>query len=357
LAKKKVKTEIKPIVAKPSSGIDLKVPKFWENIYIVAVVTLIIGLLLGAAGMLVVAQQPITPTGDSDGPGLSGVVSAADVATKTEAFLVANLLGDGFTASNAVANSFSDNLYEVELTVTSGGQAQQVSVFVTKDAKTLFIASENVSMFDLDNPPQIPDGSDTPTPPPAGPVEVSADDDPFLGPEDAAIVVIEFSDFQCSYCGASAGTYEPLISQFKARDPTWEAAVPKLKELAEQGKIKFVYRDFPLSNHPFAQKAAEASECAEEQGKFWEYHDMLFENYSALDVDSLKQYAVDLELDADAFNECLDSGQMADEVAKDFADGSAYGVSGTPAFFVNGVLVSGAQSFSVFEQIFAGLEE
>src|SRR3989344_9683454 len=78
---------------------------------------------------------------------------------------------------------------------------------------------------------------------------ISADDDPYVGPKNAKVVVIEFSDFQCPYCGASEGTHQGLIQQFKARDPSWEAAVPKMLKLAEAGKIKFVYRDFPLSGH------------------------------------------------------------------------------------------------------------
>ena len=184
-----------------------------------------------------------------------------------------------------------------------------------------------------------------------GRAKLSADDDPFLGPENAKVTVIEFSDFECSYCAAAMGTHDQLIAQFKARDPSWEAAVPKLKELAEQGKIKFVYRDYPLGFHQNAQKAAEAAECADEQGKFWEMHDKIFEDISSIGVANLKQFAKDIGLNSAEFDACLDSGQMASEVKKDLADGIAAGVSGTPAFFINGQLGSGAQPFSVFEQI------
>ncbi|MDP3026471.1 MAG: DsbA family protein, partial [Nanoarchaeota archaeon] len=99
------------------------------------------------------------------------------------------------------------------------------------------------------------------------------------------------------------------------------------------------------------QKAAEASECAHEQDKFWEYHDKLFENQNALTVEDLKKYASDLKLDTIKFNDCLDSGKYESEVQKDLSDGQKYGVSGTPAFFINGKLISGAQPFSVFQQI------
>jgi protein-disulfide isomerase len=110
--------------------------------------------------------------------------------------------------------------------------------------------------------------------------------------------------------------------------------------------VKFVYRDFPLNSiHQYAQKAAEATECADDQGKFWEYHDLVFANQSAIDVDSLKGYAGQLGLDTDTFNECLDEGKQSSEVDKDLEDGRAFGVSGTPAFFINGELVSGAIPF------------
>ena len=170
---------------------------------------------------------------------------------------------------------------------------------------------------------------------PGSKIDVSVDDDPVDGSADAPVTIVEFSDFQCPYCGTFYSTTLPLIR----------------KDYVETGKVKMVYRDFPLSSiHANAQKAAEASECADEQGKFWEYHDTLFEKQT-LDIASLKQHAVDLGLDADQFNECLDSGKMATEVQKDLADGTLYGVKGTPAFFINGILISGAQPYSTFKQI------
>ncbi len=119
-----------------------------------------------------------------------------------------------------------------------------------------------------------------------------------------------------------------------------------------EGRIKFVIRDFPLNSiHPYAQKASEATECADDQGKFWEYHDVLYANQNALDVDSLKGYAAELGLDTATFNDCLDSGKHQGEVEKDLQDGRSYGVTGTPAFFINGQLVSGAQPFNSFKAV------
>lgn len=166
-------------------------------------------------------------------------------------------------------------------------------------------------------------------------VQVSADDDPVMGSKDAPVTMIEFSDFQCPYC-------ERFYSQ----------TLPQLEEnYIKTGKVRLVFRDFPLSFHQYAQKAAEASECANEQGKFWEYHNKLYENQAALDVDSLKKYAKDLGLDSSKFDQCLDSGKMASEVQKDFTDGQSYGVSGTPSFFINGIELVGAQPYSAFQQL------
>jgi protein-disulfide isomerase len=111
--------------------------------------------------------------------------------------------------------------------------------------------------------------------------------------------------------------------------------------------VEFVVRDWPLpaTMHPNAQKASEATECAHDQGEFWEYHDALYANQSALDVASLKSYAAQLGLDTATFDECLDGGEKVAEVAKDKQDGTSYGVGGTPAFFINGRFVSGAIPF------------
>lgn len=178
-----------------------------------------------------------------------------------------------------------------------------------------------------------PENNEAPEPAAA---KVEIGDDDVLGSDDAPVTIIEFSDYQCPFC-----------SRF------WGDTLPQIKsEYIDTGKVKFAYRDFPLNSiHPDAQKAAEAAECAGEQGNYWEMHDKLFENIQALDSASLKRYAQQIGLDANTFNECLDSGAMANEVNQDLAEGQAAGVRGTPAFFINGKLVSGAQPFSVFKQV------
>ena len=112
-----------------------------------------------------------------------------------------------------------------------------------------------------------------------------------------------------------------------------------------------MFRDYPLGFHDRAQPAAEAAQCANEQGKFWEYHDKLFENQRALQDSNLRQYAVDLGLNAESFGECLDSGRFSDDVAQDMREGTSVGVRGTPAFFVNGRFLSGSQPFDAFAKI------
>ena len=159
-----------------------------------------------------------------------------------------------------------------------------------------------------------------------------AKDDPAWGPEDATVVVQEFADFQCPYCGKFA----------------LETA-PKLKE-AYGDKIRFVFRDFPLSSiHSSAQKAAEAGQCAQDQGLFWEYHDLLFANQDAIGDSDLRGYAQEVGADMDEFNDCLDSGKNTREVLLDAQDGRKADVSGTPAFLINDVLLSGAQPFEQFQ--------
>jgi len=176
--------------------------------------------------------------------------------------------------------------------------------------------------------------------PSAPSIDMSAliDDDTIKGDANAPVTIVEWSDFECPFC---TRFYKETLSQIE-------------ENYIRTGKVKFVYRDFPLSFHANAQKAAEAAECAGEQENFWEMHDLLFENGVSRGTGSFKQYAADLGLDTASFNECLDSGKYASEVQKDFQDGQIAGITGTPGFIINGVLVSGAQPFEVFQQIIEG---
>lgn len=158
-------------------------------------------------------------------------------------------------------------------------------------------------------------------------------DDHIRGNFNAPITLVEFSDFECPFCGRHFPTLNKILSDYK-------------------GKVRLVYKHFPLSFHPNSQKAAEASECASEQGKFWEYHDKIFENQaSGLSLDKFKQWAKDLGLDTQQFNACLDSGKYAQKVQTDYQEGLQKGVNGTPVTFINGQLVSGALPYESFKQI------
>jgi protein-disulfide isomerase len=160
-----------------------------------------------------------------------------------------------------------------------------------------------------------------------------APDDPSQGKADAPVTVVEFSDFQCPFC---------------------QRVMPTLKEVRGKygDKVRLVWKDFPLTQiHPQAFVAAQAGNCAREQGKFWEYHDTLFGNQSALQPDNLKKYAADLGLDAAKFNQCLDSSKYEARVQDALAVGGRLGIGSTPMVFVNGRLINGAQPLEVFQSV------
>ncbi len=153
---------------------------------------------------------------------------------------------------------------------------------------------------------------------------VSASGGLVRGPAQAPITIVEFSDFQCPFCGR----LEPVLERVLARYPK---------------DVRLVYRNYPLPElHPQAEKAAEAGLCAREQGKFWEMHDLMFAEQQSLGDQDLKDKARRLGLDADKFAECLDSGRMRSAVEVDVKDGDALGIQGTPASFINGRFLSGA---------------
>lgn len=162
-------------------------------------------------------------------------------------------------------------------------------------------------------------------------VEVDVRGRPARGPAGAKVTIVEFTDYECPFCGRHfQQTYPRLVAEYGER-------------------TRYVIRNMPLTNiHPRAQKAAEAAECAYDQGTFWEYHDALFSHQQALEVAQLKQYAIDLGLNATVFNSCLDGGVKADIVRRDAEDAQRYGVTGTPTFFINGRVLVGAQPYETF---------
>jgi protein-disulfide isomerase len=161
---------------------------------------------------------------------------------------------------------------------------------------------------------------------------VSAGTSPAKGQANAPIELIEFADFQCPFCLAASPTVKRVLDTYGDR-------------------IRFVYRNYPLANHPQARPAAEAAQCANEQGHFWPYHDRLFSEPGKLSDGDLKQTAASLGMDAAKFNKCVDDHKYREVVDADAQAGNEAGVTGTPAFFINGRLLSGAQPFDAFKRV------
>jgi protein-disulfide isomerase len=253
-----------------------------------------------------------------------GSVNAGNVVTSDQA---ANSVISFLNSNPSLSGGVS--LVSVEETgsfyqVTVSYEGQPIPVYVTKDGNYL-LGGEPV--------PLTEDGFFDDIPSNIEPIEVSADDDAVLGDVNAPVEIIEFSDYQCPFC-----------SRF------WADTLPLVKEnYIDTGKVKLIFRDFPLSNiHPEAQIAAEASECVRSFGgddAFWDFHDTMFENQRDLSEDKLVEWATEAGFD---IQECLDNGDFRQEVLDDFADGNLAGVTGTPSFVINGVPVSGAIPYDQF---------
>ena len=252
-------------------------------------------------------------------------VDAQQLGEKALAYIDENFLKPRGLSGRVVNTSpYGEYLYRFDIEVSRGGEVLDVTpVYVTKDGEILVIQLVNMSQ-----PVHKPEPRR---------VQVSQDDDPAIGPEDAPVVIIEFSDYQCPFCRKFATeTLDKILEAYK-------------------GKVRFVYRDFPLENiHPYALKAAEAADCAGEQGKYFEYHDILFQkqsDWSQRGEEAFVEYARQVGLNVESFKTCLASGKYEQEVRKDLQDGLEAGVTGTPAFFINGIPVRGAQPFEVFKTI------
>ncbi len=159
----------------------------------------------------------------------------------------------------------------------------------------------------------------------------SSGESPSLGPANAPVTIVEYSDFECPYCKRFRDeTLDTIMSQYN-------------------GRVRLVFRNFPLTSiHPQAFNAAMAAECAYEQGKFWEMHDLLFANQDQLGATLYKRLASQLNLDQQTFNECYDQGRYGNVINRDLSDGQSAGVQGTPTFFINNKMVEGAQPFDAF---------
>lgn len=244
---------------------------------------------------------------------------AAEAGQSAEEYLAANLTVAEVTDAD-VENFYTENQARIgrPLDQISGQIRQYLEQQKRAEAEQAFyaaLAAEHEVAFLLE-PPRT---------------EVAATG-PAKGPANAPVTIVEFSDFECPFCSR----VNPTLAQVQEH---------------YGDKVRIVFRQFPLNIHPNAPKAAEASLCANEQGKFWEMHDLMFAEQRQLTVDNLKEKASRLELDTAAFNQCLDSGQFADEVQADLQAGMEAGVSGTPAMFVNGIPISGAVPFEQIAEV------
>lgn len=191
---------------------------------------------------------------------------------------------------------------------------------------------EKEDVVDIDQVKGVDNDADKYLPDKLIDVNVSKDDR-ILGDKDAPITIVEFSDLQCPYCSKFHTTMNQIARDFK-------------------GQVRWVYKHFPLESiHPFAKKAALATECAGDQGKFWEYTNHLFENQSKINNEFLKESAKNLKLDSGKFDKCLDGEKYLSKVNNDIAEGKKAGVAGTPASFINGKLIKGAESYETIKRM------
>ena len=170
-------------------------------------------------------------------------------------------------------------------------------------------------------------------PPPVYRADVTAGGAPVRGSENASVTIIEFSDFHCPYCKQVQPTLKRILADYGDR-------------------VRLAYRDFPIDQlHPSARKAAEAARCANDQGKFWEFHDKLYAGGADASLETLTRLAGEIDMDAAAFQQCIASGKHRSDINRDIEEASKFGVNGTPGFFINGRLISGAQPFESFARI------
>jgi len=172
--------------------------------------------------------------------------------------------------------------------------------------------------------------------------EISIDDDPFIGSNAAEVVIVDFSDYQCPFCKKF---YTKIYPEMK-------------KDYINTGKIKYVFRDYPLTVHKEAIAAAMAANCAGDQGRYWEMHDKLFENQTnwnkAENINELLiGYAKELGINSTLFSQCMESDKYLEEIQKDKEEGISYGVFGTPTLFLNGKILRGGlpQSYEAFQDL------
>lgn len=270
-------------------------------------------------------------------PSFSGVSASADsseVASTAVSYINTELLAGGLGEAELVSVTEENGLYKLDLEITySNGLTEDYTSYVTLDGEVLFptaIEMETSEVVDDTTDDTTDDTVDDSTTGIVADFDTSGD--PSKGAENPELTIIEFSDFECPYCERGYWTMELIMEEYGDR-------------------VNLVFKNYPLSFHANAQEAAEASECAFDQGLFWEYHDALFENQDSISSEYFVTLAEELGLDMDTFNSCLESGEKTASVTEDMAAASSLGITGTPSFLVGDELVVGAQSFDTIAGI------
>ena len=226
-----------------------------------------------------------------------------------------------------------DQFYKFYFSVEKdGSKVADLTLYTTKDGEYLIMnlieIPENIEKVRVEDTVKSPSGTVN------SETEVGFDDEnePYIGDENADIVIVGYSSYTCHF--------------------SRKFTIETLPKIMENFSVKYVFKDFPIHGEP-SIKAHEAAYCAAEQGKYWEYHDILFERQSEWkgDLSKLIDYAELLQLDTDEFKACLDSGKYREEILKDREEGSKLGVTGTPTLFINGKKIAGAQPYRVFEEV------
>lgn len=281
-------------------------------------------ILIGVVVLLVVVAAVFISLNSSPGNIVSflqfNAKSKESIAKEAIDYLNKSVLQDGQTAT---LNSVSEESGVIKINIKINGT--DYDSYVTKDGKLLF--PEALKIVSNQDSNEEENNNSSPT------AFNITEENHVRGDFSSQITLVEFSDFECPFCKSHIPTLERILNEYS-------------------GFVRLVYKHFPLSNiHPNAQKAAEASECASEQGKFWEFHDKLFAVPSGgLSVEKYKQIAKELSLDTNKFNDCLDGSKYEEKVRSDYNEGSSHGVTGTPANFINGELISGAVPYDDFKK-------
>ena len=252
-------------------------------------------------------------------------ISIDDIKIRVGNFVNYKLLKPGYKAELKNYNEFGE-FYRFNFTIMKENvKVSEVSVYTTRDGKYLIL-----NLFEL--PEKINVSKQTTEKEITQDIDIGGE--PTTGNKDSKVVIVEFSDYACPFCGKFARETLPKI----------------LKNL----DVKYVFKDFPLPMHgEIAIKAHEAANCAGDQGKYWEYHDILFKRQNEWKRNASKflEYAKELGLDIEEFKACLDSGKYREEVLKDLEEGKKLGVKGTPTFFINGKKLTGALPYEEFERV------